>query len=198
VTVTIDAAPLRGVAVCGVQVFGPGCVTGDSTHNEIQYVDVRATGGTFTLTFGGQTTDPIPFNASAVQLELALEGLTGGVIDDVKVSKNSNVFKVEFKGAQANTDVAPLVATVTGLKPVQPADLIDYSITITRGPAKNKVRIITGAVCAVDADHNGVCDTSSWILTLSKPWLSPFTHDSSKPDATSGYTLDVTNPNLLV
>ncbi len=188
-TVTIDASPLRGIGTCANETpaFDPGCVDGDSTHNEVQYLDVRATGGTFTLTFGGQTTDPIAFNASALQLELALEALGG--IDDVKVSKNSNVFKIEFKGAQANTDVATLVAGISGLKPVTPADLIDFSITITRGPAKNKVRIITGA-----QDLGG----NQWKLTLSKSWVSSFTHDASKPNSTSGYTLDVTNPNLLV
>src|SRR5215468_8662916 len=104
-TVTIDATSLRGVGTCGSETFDPACIDGDSTHNEIQYIDVRATGGTFTLTYNGtETTAPIAFDASALQLEAALEALAG--IDDVKVSKNSNVFKVEFKGTQAHTNVA--------------------------------------------------------------------------------------------
>jgi hypothetical protein len=34
-----------------------------TSYNEKQRLTVNATGGTFTLTFGGQTTDPIPFDA---------------------------------------------------------------------------------------------------------------------------------------
>src|SRR5207249_45121 len=71
-TVTIDASKLRGIGTCANELpaFDPGCVTGDGTHNEIQYLDVRATGGTFTLWLdvngdtihdAGETTDPIAF-----------------------------------------------------------------------------------------------------------------------------------------
>ena len=33
---------------------------------------------------------------------------------------------------------------------------------------------------------------------MNKPWFSPFTGDASVPDSSSEYTLEVTNPNLLV
>ena len=36
----------------------------------------NATGGTFTLTFNGQTTAPLAFNATAAQIEAALEALS--------------------------------------------------------------------------------------------------------------------------
>ena len=45
----------------------------DQRTNENQTVRVtNATGGTFTLTFNGQTTAPLPFNATAAQIEAAL------------------------------------------------------------------------------------------------------------------------------
>ena len=36
------------------------------------------------------------------------------------------------------------------------------------------------------------------MLTLDKPWFSPFTQDASTPTSDSQYTLLSTNPNLLV
>src|SRR5439155_10824468 len=73
-------------------------------------------------------------------------------------------------------------------KPIMPTDLIGFTLLVTKGPAKNKTRIVTGAVA------NG----ANWVLTLDKAWFSPFTNDASKPDATAQYTLLKTNPNLLV
>jgi Ca2+-binding RTX toxin-like protein len=90
--------------------------------------------------------------------------------------------------------LASLGIAVGHADPVVPADLVHLSLQVTDGSAKNKVRIITGAV------DNG---NGTWTLTLSHPWLSPFTGDPanptdpSLPDATSHYTLAVTNPNLL-
>ena len=36
------------------------------------------------------------------------------------------------------------------------------------------------------------------MLTLDRPWFSPFTGDASQPDSTSTLTLYATNPNMLV
>ena len=177
---TIDASTLREVEVTTIQ-------GGDAGHNEVQQIAIRATGGTFTLTFSGQTTAAIAFDASALALEIALEALAA--IDNVKVSKNSSVFKVEFVGAQKLTNVAAMTADPSALAPLTPADIVDYTIEITRGSAKNKVRIITAAE---------LVGPDQWKLTLNKPWFSPFTEDGTIPDATSEYTLEVTNPNLLV
>jgi hypothetical protein len=52
-----------------------GC-TGTVVASEQQLVSVGATGGTFTLTFEGQTTTATPFNASATVLRGRLENLS--------------------------------------------------------------------------------------------------------------------------
>jgi hypothetical protein len=44
--------------------------------NEVQRINIKAVGGTFTLAYGGQTTAPIAFNASAGTVESALNGLS--------------------------------------------------------------------------------------------------------------------------
>ena len=71
---------------------GGGNSGGFSPHNdqktsETQTVRVNgATGGTFTLTFNGQTTAPIPFDATAAQTRAALEALSNIGDNDIGVA----------------------------------------------------------------------------------------------------------------
>ena len=74
---------------------------------------------------------------------------------------------------------------------IVPEDLVDLTLEITDGPAKGKVRIVTG-VNVVDAVER------TWELEIDRLWLSAFTGDAEVPDATSKFTLSDTNPNLLV
>jgi V8-like Glu-specific endopeptidase len=53
-------------------------------RNEIQYVWNEASGGTFRLIFSAEQTDPLDANATADQVEAALEALTS--LEDVEVS----------------------------------------------------------------------------------------------------------------
>ena len=94
--VTGDDTPAGGGNSGG---FGP---FNDQLTNEVQTVSVaNATGGTFTLTFDGQTTAPITFtagNAAAnnAAVEAALEALSN--LDDVTVSgNNANNRTVDFR-----------------------------------------------------------------------------------------------------
>lgn len=60
--------------------------------NEVQVIELEGTtGGTFTLQFAGQVTDPIPFNATDLQLYNALRKLSNITLFDLKVrSKVTN------------------------------------------------------------------------------------------------------------
>ncbi len=57
--------------------------------NEVQVITPvgEPTGGTFTLTFDGHTTDPIPWNASELQVASALEQLPNFGVWDVNVTR---------------------------------------------------------------------------------------------------------------
>jgi hypothetical protein len=94
---------------------------GDGAHNEIQKVLVsNAVGGTFTLTFAGQTTTPIDYDASADEVRDALQALSNIGLGNVNVEKsitadgNTN-FKVTFAGALGHADVALLTAHYANL-----------------------------------------------------------------------------------
>jgi subtilisin-like proprotein convertase family protein len=88
------------------------------TVNETQTLTITGgpAGGSFTLTFGAATTGNIPYNASAVQIQAALEALSTIGKNNVKVTGNAGgPFAVTFQGDLAATDVAPLVADSSGL-----------------------------------------------------------------------------------
>lgn len=87
----------------------PGTLVGNV--NEKQQVKLfNAGGGTFTLTFDGQTTASIAYNASAATLQAALEGLSNLAPGDVSVVENgSGDWTVEFTGAHAGLNVPLLI-----------------------------------------------------------------------------------------
>jgi len=93
---------------------------GTAAVNEVQTVSITGspTGGTFTLNYGGQTTAPIAYDATAAEVDAALEALsnigaggvscTGGDLPDTPVV-------VEFTGALAGQDVALMTIDDSGL-----------------------------------------------------------------------------------
>ena len=115
--VTGDDTPAGGGNSGG---FGP---FNDMLTNESQTLAVTgATGGTFTLTFEGQTTAPIPFPLDNATIEAALEALSN--VDNVTVTGN-NVRTIRFDGPQvAERNVALLTADPTGLTGTTPAATI--------------------------------------------------------------------------
>jgi PKD repeat protein len=116
--VTGDDSPAGGGNSGG---FGP---FNDMKTDESQTVRVNnATGGTFTLTFDGQTTAPIPFNATAAQIQSAVQALsnvgagnaaaTGGPVNTANVT-------VSFRGSLSQTDVSQMTADASGLTGTSP------------------------------------------------------------------------------
>ncbi|MGB3095402.1 MAG: hypothetical protein WBB46_01535, partial [Candidatus Deferrimicrobiaceae bacterium] len=87
----------------------PAVVFLDPPVNEIQTITDNAIGGTFTLTFGGFTTDPIAFDASATAVEVALEALPS-ITDVTVVLTVPQSWEITFLDP-GNQDVALLVAT---------------------------------------------------------------------------------------
>lgn len=82
--------------------------------NEVQVVTIAATGGTADWSFGGKAASEVAYNATAEEVQAALEELetvgegnvlvTGGPGDE----KGTKPYVVTFVGKFAGTDVAPL------------------------------------------------------------------------------------------
>ena len=87
--------------------------------NETQKVTISgATGGEFTLSFEGETTDPIPYGATPVQVSLALQDLTTiGTRNTSALVNSKGEYFVHFDGALAATDVPQLEADASELTP---------------------------------------------------------------------------------
>lgn len=88
-----------------------------SGNNEIQVVTLggtAATGGTFTLTFDGQTTAGIAYNASAAAFETAFEALSTVGAGNGTVT-GTGPWTIEFTGTLAGTNVSLVTIDVTGL-----------------------------------------------------------------------------------
>jgi hypothetical protein len=91
---------------------------GSAAANEIQSIRLNATfsGGTFTLTFSGQTTAGIAPTANAADVKAALESLSNIAADDLTVTGTLNGgMSIEFGGTLANTNVSQLTIDVSGL-----------------------------------------------------------------------------------
>lgn len=90
------------------------------TPSEVQTVTITGspTGGTFTLTFNGQTTAGIAYNAAAAAVQSALEALSNIAPGDVVVAGGplpGTSVTVTFSGTYAGTDVAQMTASGAGL-----------------------------------------------------------------------------------
>jgi hypothetical protein len=91
-------------------------ITAVAGQNEVQTVTLSgAATGTFTLSYAGQPTANINWDASAADVQDALEGLNNIANGDVLVTKDGLVWSVEFTGNLAKTDVAMLVEDETNL-----------------------------------------------------------------------------------
>jgi hypothetical protein len=89
-------------------------------RSEVQTVTITGgpTGGTYTLTFSGQTTAAIPYNATAAQVKSALEALSNVEVGDVAVSGGPHpgtAIAVTFGGQYLSDDVAQMTASGAGL-----------------------------------------------------------------------------------
>ncbi len=100
-----------------------GAVTKRETTNEIQRITLvgDVDGGTFRLSFDGETTAAIDAFANAAQLQAALEGLSNINSGDVTVEDFPAGWRVIFTGQYAATDV-PLLSASNNLISLEPAN----------------------------------------------------------------------------
>jgi hypothetical protein len=116
--------------------------------NERQRLDSSAAVGTFTLTFSGQTTVSLAWNATAAQVQSALEALSNIGVGDVAVSggpAGSATMPIEFTGALGESNQPAITVTNSGGASV--------AITTTvAGVAPNTNADKAATVWVIDAD----------------------------------------------
>ena len=101
----------------GDQCRGDGLFNSQKTDEQQTVRVTGATGGTFTLTFNGQTTAPIAYNATNAQIDAALEALSNIEVDEIQLSgcpadmASANVF---FRRGKQQSDQADTTATAPG------------------------------------------------------------------------------------
>lgn len=141
------------------------------TPSEVQTITVTGgpTGGNFTLTFSGQTTGTIAYNATAGAVQTALEALSNVNPGDVVCAGGplpGTPVTVTFSGQYAGTDVALITdvdagltggttpaVTVTTTTPGGSGDAIGY-----RAPEVNTTPVPNGV--AIEAWTNAILDNA--------------------------------------
>jgi len=105
---------------CLTWIDGPGWRDLEPLSNEVQQVAITGgpTGGTYTLTYSGQTTAGIAYDATAAAVQSALEALSNIAVGDVVCAGGPHPgtpVTVTFQGLLAETDVAQMTASAAGL-----------------------------------------------------------------------------------
>jgi len=159
-----------------------GIRQGKSGVDEKQLVSVDATGGTFTLTFLGQTTSAISYNAYPETIEAQLQALSTIGAGNVRVFggyANANgirYWEIRFTGDLKEKPLAQITSNCSGLTKTTASRTITRVVT----PGQNhKIKIITN------------CDGGSWYIhdeILYAPQVLP---PGGEPPAAGGRSLDI-------
>lgn len=134
--------------------------------NEQQTLTCKADGGTFTLTFRGETTPVIPFNANAAQVQSTLQTL-----DSVRTAI------VTFAGGATTVcSTTGVVSTVefTFMQGALPLLSVDKSaLTLGGGTATvSVVETVAGNKANIECSSRGTCDRATGICTCFPYFLS--------------------------
>jgi hypothetical protein len=118
--------------------------TGSGGTNEVQLVTIsNATSGTFTLTYSGQTTGAIAYNAAASAVQTAIQALSNvGAGNATVTGSNGGPYTVTFAGTLADTNVAQMTASAGSLVGSSPTAVVT---TTTGGVANTPNIAVTGS-----------------------------------------------------
>lgn len=128
--------------------------------NEVQRVTLlnNPTGGTFTLTFSGQTTAAIAYNAATSAVVSALEALSNIGVGDVGVTGNAGgPYTITFQAALANAEQPQLTGSGANLTGGGAGDAHDVLVeTLIQGhaaaaaDADGRYLVYEGTILTVD------------------------------------------------
>lgn len=137
--------PAQFVADNGVSVT----TTGPSAAAEVQTVTLNntPTGGTFTLSYDGQVTAPIAYNATGANVQTALRALTNVGATGVTVAGAAGgPFTVTFAGTLVNMNVPQIIGNGTALTGAGAQPTVTVATT-TQGQAAETAAGSTTLAC---------------------------------------------------
>lgn len=118
---TSQDGTLDGAAVVVETTKGVAAVSPVSPVDEVQELAIDATGGTFTVTYAGQATSALAFDASGATVTTAMDALSNLAPGDVVVTGGpgdaggTTPYVFTFGGTLAATDVAQITASGASL-----------------------------------------------------------------------------------
>lgn len=151
--------------------YDPGTVVHESAS-----IAVDATGGTFTITFQGETTAAIAFNATAAAVKAALELLPGINLGDITVtggpgdSGGTTPYVITFTeaGQYSDQDAPPITTGAGSLTGGAGTAVVTTTTGGGAGAATdgrqdpNTARLLLSAVKAKNGDTNGKASSVIW------------------------------------
>lgn len=162
--------------------------------NEIQVVTLSGTitGGTYTLTFDGQTTGNISHNASAATVQTELRALSNiGVGDVVVTGSDGGPYTVEFQGTLASADVDLITANFANLIGTNEQQTITLAtgasggtFTLTYGGATTAALAYNISAANLELALEGLSGVGSGNVSISGsgPWTVTFQNSLGKTD----------------
>jgi hypothetical protein len=130
--------------------------------DEVQMLQVNATAGTYTLSFGGATTAPIAYNASRSTINAALASLPTLGGSNVLVEKESSPFKISFTGSLSATNVPPIFvedSALPGTVAITTATQGSGAYEICTVAENCRAGVATGGANAANTAKNGSLDS---------------------------------------
>jgi len=154
----------------------------------VQVIKLWATGGTFTVSFGGQTTSALAYNITGPNLQTALRGLSSIGASNINVSAISGsgtyadpyVWTCTFAGSLASLNQAVMTVDGSSLTPV--------ATTTARGSGVYVRETVVGCAASQVAFKGGVLYTYATATAVKKV-------DNAK--ACTTYELHIQPDNLL-
>ena len=186
---TVESGLVRGLTD-NTPVSFPELVLGDSRSYDLYFVDGQGnyvswsgnasyipelaigacgypTGGTFTLTFGSQTTSALAWNATASQVQTALQALSSiGSGNCTVTGQGPNYFVVTFVGALAAAPQALITVNFSNLTPASNCNVFTL-VAGTASPPVNAVQVLNFAINPISFSNSFTTITNGWTGQLS-------------------------------
>lgn len=182
--------PAMTIDDSGLTRTAPSIAVSESTAgvgptNEVQTLTITsATGGTYTLTFNGQTTSSLAYNANAAAIQTALRALSTIGSGNVNVS-GSGPFTITFAGTLAATNVNPITVNTASLTPsgIGTGYVIE-AWKLEEQPGENRVGEVSSIALVEqtgDVATNSGADGVDALIDSNLAWLESATSAALKP-----------------